>query len=317
MKKISRLLHHNILLIFLILAVELLFLRLSLPRFFSLGTLLSFGRQTAITAILAIGMGIVLISGGIDLSLGAIVSMIGMVAATFMVRLNLPIPIVVLSCILLGGLLGAVNGFICAKVRIHPFILTTASAVIYRGAANILSNGMPIYGLPGNFLQIDKYHLFGIPVSVLILLMCLLMGNYLLKKTYLGKYIYAIGLDEKSAEYAGINSRQIKIIVYCISGFFYGIASILLLTRIGSAQPTAMNGIELDVLVAAAIGGIGFKGGRGHLLNIILGVFVMEIFGDTLIVFNVGEYYRSIFKGIVLLIALFADGALRNDRNIS
>ncbi len=309
--------HLNLWFILGIITIELIFLKIAIPSFISLNSIIGFGRQSAIISVLAIGMCIILISGGFDLSVGAIVSLLGMVAALLFIRFNIPLLPVCIIIIVLGGSLGFLNGSVCAKVRIHPFILTTALSVVYRGTANIVNNGMPMYGLPASLLKLDRYALLGVPLSLIILILCFVFGAYILRKTYLGKYIYAIGLDEKTAEYAGIDSKLIKKIVYSISGMFYGIASILLLTKIGSAQPNAMTGIELDLLVAAAIGGISFKGGRGRLLNIILGVLLMEIFADTLIIFNVGEYYRSIFKGLVLLAALFMDGVIRTGKEKS
>jgi len=313
LKRLRSLIHSNLTLILIILLAELCLLEVFIPSFISFHNLINLCRQSSYTALLAIGMGLVLISGGIDLSIGAIVAMLGMAAARLMTDLQLPLVLAVSVTILLGCLIGMLNGYLCARISIHPFIITTALSVIYRGTANILSNGRPIYGLPVPLLTMDKKTVLGIPLPLLILLGGILMGTYILRKTYLGKYIYAIGLDERTAEYSGINSKQIKVIVYSLAGVYSGIASILLLSKVGSAQPTAATSIELDILAAAAIGGIGFRGGRGHILNIVIGVLIMEILGDTLIVFNVGEYYRSLFKGMVLLAALFTDGAIRRD----
>lgn len=312
--KLKRFFNKNLVLILIILAVEIIFLKLYMPNFISFRNFISLCRQSSITAILAIGMGFVLISGGIDLSIGAVVAMLGMAAAKLMTDYQLPLMIVVLITFFAGCLIGLINGSLCARIKIHPFIITTALSVIYRGTANIFNNGMPIYGLSAPLLMFDKNTLLGIPLPLIVLFLCLLIGTYILRKTYLGKYIYAIGLDEKTAEYSGINARQIKMIVYGLSGFYCSIAAILLLSKVGSAQPTASASIELDILAAAAIGGIGFRGGRGHVLNIVIGVLIMEILGDTLIIFNVGEYYRSIFKGLVLLTALLMDGAVRRNR---
>lgn len=314
MIKFKPMLNANLILILIILTIELTVLKIVMPSFVSFQNVISICRQSSITAILAIGMGLVLISGGIDLSIGAIVAMLGMATAKLITGLQLPLGLVVIIIMLAGSLIGLINGMICARIKIHPFIITTALSVIYRGITNIFNNGMPIYGLPENLLTFDKKTFLGIPFPLIILFVCILIGTYILRKTYLGKYIYAIGLDEKTAEYSGINAKQMKMIVYSLSGFFCSIAAILLLSRVGSAQPTATRLIELDILAAAAIGGIGFRGGRGHLLNIVIGVLIIEILGDTLIIFNVGEYYRSIFKGLVLLTALFMDGAIRREK---
>ncbi|MDC7225941.1 MAG: ABC transporter permease [Spirochaetales bacterium] len=314
MIKLKRLFNSNLVLILIILAVELILLEIFMPNFISFRNFITLCRQSSITAILAIGMGIVLISGGIDLSIGAIVAMLGMAAAKLITDFQIPATAAGFIIIIFGSLIGLLNGALCARIRIHPFIITTALSVIYRGTANVFNNGRPVYGIPENLLRFDKKTLLGIPYPLLILFACILIASYILRKTYLGKYIYAIGLDERTAEYSGINAGQIKMIVYSLSGFFYGIAAILLLSKVGSAQPTATISIELDLLAAAAIGGIGFRGGRGHILNIVIGVLIIEILGNTLIIFNVGEYYRYIFKGIVLLTALFMDGALRQNR---
>ncbi len=316
-KSVRRLMKTNLTLILIILAAELCLLEAYMPSFISFQNFINICRQSSFTALLAIGMGMILISGGIDLSIGAVVAMLGMTAAKLMTVLQLPLVFAIIGTIILGCLVGMLNGYLCARIRIHPFIITTALSVIYRGCANIINNGMPLYGLPAPLLILDKKTFLAIPLPLLILLGGILMGTFVLRKTYLGKYIYAIGLDERTAEYSGINSRQIKIIVYSLAGFYFGVASILLLSKVGSAQPTASTSIELDILAAAAIGGIGFRGGRGHILNIVIGVLIMEILGDTLIIFNVGEYFRSLFKGLVLLAALFMDGAIRRSRAVS
>ncbi len=313
--KIKKFPNKNLTLLLVILVLELLFLRIVIPNFVSFHNIISLCRQSTITAILAIGMGFVLISGGIDLSVGAIVALLGMAAAILITDFHLPVAVMTLIIIFGGILIGLVNGTICSKIKIHPFIITTALSVIYRGAANILNSGMPVYGISDSLLSFDKKTFIGIPMPLLVLFGCILTGTYILRKTYLGKYIYAIGLDEKTAGYSGINPVRMKMLVYSLSGMFYGIAAILLLSRVGSAQPTATMAIELDLLAAAAIGGIGFRGGRGHILNIVIGVVVIEILGDILIVFNVGEYYRSIFKGLVLLAALYMDAAVIKKRN--
>lgn len=314
MRKLKRIINTNLILIIVILAIELIILKIVMPNFISFKNILTLGRQSSITAILAIGMGLVLVSGGIDLSVGAIVAMLGMAAAKLITDFQLPLFAVAMITILTGSIIGLLNGILCARIKIHPFIITTALSVIYRGIANILNNGMPIYGLPDSLLVFDKRTFLGIYFPLLVLILCIFMGTYILRKTYLGKYIYAIGLDEKTAEYSGINGNQIKMIVYSMAGFFYGVAAILLLSKVGSAQPTAARAIELDLLAAAAIGGIGFRGGRGHILNMVIGVLIIEILGDALIIFNVGEYYRSIFKGLVLLAALLMDGAIRKEK---
>lgn len=312
--KLRRLFNTNLIFILALLAFELILLELFMPSFISFRNFISLCRQSSISAILAIGMGLVLISGGIDLSVGSIVAMLGMAAAKMMTDLNLPLGAVVAVTILSGTLIGLVNGSLCARIKIHPFIITTALSVIYRGVAYIFSSGIPIYGISDELLAFDKQTFMGIPMPLLVLLGCAAVGTYILRKTYLGKYIYAIGLDEKTAEYSGINAGRMKMIVYSLAGFYYGIAAILLLSKVGSAQPTASTSIELDLLAAAAVGGISFRGGRGHIFNIVIGVLIMDILGNTLIIFNVGEYYRSIFKGLVLLAALLMDGAVRRNR---
>lgn len=317
MIKLRRLINTNLIFILIFLAFELILLEIYMPHFISVHNFFILCKQSSIPAILAIGMGLVLISGGIDLSMGAIVSMLGIVAAKLITDFQLPLIAVVIITIFMGSMIGLLNGSLCARIKIHPFIITTALSVIYRGIANIFNNGMPIYGISESLLSFDKKTFLGIPYPLLVLVVCLMIGTYILRKTYLGKYFYAIGLDEKTAEYSGINARQIKMIVYSLAGFFCSISAILLLSKVGSAQPTAMTSIELDILAATAIGGIGFRGGRGHILNVVIGVLIMEIFGDILIIFNVGAYYRSIFKGLVLLSALFLDGVLRRDRTLT
>ncbi len=255
--KIKRIFNNNLILLLVILTMELIFLRIVIPNFVSFQNIISLCRQSAIIAILAIGMGFVLISGGIDLSVGAIVALLGMAAARLITDFQLPVSVMTVIIVFGGIFIGLLNGTVCSRIKIHPFIITTALSVVYRGTANIFNNGMPVYGIPEVLLEFDKKTFIGIPLPLLVLFGCILTGSYILRKTYLGKYIYAIGLDEKTAEYSGINASQMKMLVYSLSGMFYGIAAILLLSKVGSAQPTATRAIELDLLAAAAIGGIG------------------------------------------------------------
>ena len=292
--------------------MELILLKLIAPNFVTWSNLISLGRQSAITAIVAMGMTFILVGGGIDLSLGAQVAVTGMTTAWFIVKLNIPLTPAIILCLIVGICLGFINGFICTKINIHPLIITMALSIVYRGIAKIVNNGMPLYNLPTKLMNFDRIYVLGIPIINYFLLLLILIGSYILNKTYLGKYIYAVGENEKTAELAGIDTVHTKWIIYSIAGLFSGIASILLLAKVGSAQPNAMANIELDVFAAAAIGGIGFTGGRGHLINIVLGVLVLEIIGNAFIILDVGEYYRSIFKGLVLLGALAMDGAIKN-----
>ncbi|NDL68693.1 ABC transporter permease [Anaerotalea alkaliphila] len=295
-----------------ILALELLALRLLAPYLVTGPALVSMGRQLAVTGVVAVGMGIILLGGGMDLSLGAIVALTGMVAAELMAQ-GVPVLPAAALCVLLGLLLGWINGMVTAKVRIHPFILTMALGVVYRGLGKMVHKGMPIYNLPEALHRFDRGTFLEIPWTVWIFLLCVGLGTFLLSKTYLGKYIYALGADGKAARLAGVDTVRVQWIVYGLGGFFAGVASMLLLSRVGSAQPGAATGVELDVLVGAALGGVSFKGGRGLLLHMILGIFILEVLGNALLLLSVGEYYRNLLKGAILLGALALDSANKEE----
>ena len=189
MIKLRRLLNANMVLILIILAVELGLLKMTMPSFISLRNFVSICRQSSITAILAIGMAIVLISGGIDLSVGSVVALLGMAAAKLLTEIHLSLITVSLITVIAGTLIGLLNGLLCARIRIHPFIITTALSVIYRGLANIFSNGMPIYGIPEQLIAFDKKTLLGIPLPLFVLLCCILLGTYILRKN-LSRQVY-------------------------------------------------------------------------------------------------------------------------------
>lgn len=302
---------YSVLPLLIVLVIEFTVVGLLIPGYFSMTHFMSLARQTSITSIVAMGMAYVLIAGGLDMSFSARVSFTGMLGAWLMVMMGIATPVALLIAISAGTTLGVVNGYICTKVDIHPFILTMALSIIYGGMAKIVNGGMPIYNLPEGIQKIERYDFGGIPAIVLVMLCLLALGTYVLKFTYLGKYIYAVGEDEKTAEISGIDTVLVKRITYGVAGVYGAIASILLVSKVGSAQPVSMSGIELDVLAAAAIGGISFKGGKGNLINVVLGVVVIEMLGNALIVMDVGEYYRSIFKGLILLVALSVDGLKR------
>lgn len=297
----------NTLIILLILLLEIIILSILTPTFFTFSILLSIANQISVTGIVAVGMIFVLIAGSIDLSVGSQMALSGIISAWLMVNLGVNSWIAVLLCILICVILGIINGFITSKLNIHPFIITIAASTIYRGISKTINSGMPVYGLSDKFLNFTRITIFTIPLPVIILMLCIVIGIFILNKTYIGKYFFAIGGDEKVAELAGLNTGNIKVLVYSLCGFFTGIASIISLSRIGSAQPLVSTGIELDVLAAAALGGISFKGGKGSIINIVIGVFIMGILGSGLIMLNVGEYFRNITKGVILLIAIGID----------
>ncbi len=291
----------------LILIVEIVvFTKLS-PKFFTLSNFLSIANQMSITGMIAVGMTCVLVAGSIDLSVGAQIALSGMISASLMVNMGLSPWLSSILCIFICVILGMINGFISSKLNIHPFIITMALATIYRGMAKTLNSGMPVYGMDNRFLNFTRMTVFTVPLPVVIFSCCVLMGIFILNKTYLGKYFYALGADENTAELAGLDVVRIKIFVFSLCGFFTGVASVISLSRIGSAQPLSGVGLELDVLAAAALAGISFKGGRGKILNIVMGVFIMEILGSGLIMLNFGEYFRNIIKGLILLVAISID----------
>lgn len=278
------------------------------PDFRTVNNFLSLLRQSAINGLIAFGMTCVILTGGIDLSVGSVLALTSIICA-HTIKIGLPAPLSMLIALIFGIILGTISGLMVTKSRLQPFIATLITMTGYRGLTMILSGGRPISRLGDNFLlnQIGKGSLIGIPIPVWILIIFFAIFLFVLKKTVLGRQIYATGSNSKAAELAGINTNNIKLIVYAVSGFMASLSGLILVSRLGSAQPTLGSGYELDAIAAVALGGTSMTGGRGKITGTLIGILIIAVLNNGLNIIGVSSYYQDVVKALVIFLAVISD----------
>jgi ribose transport system permease protein len=276
------------------------------PRFLTPTNILNVLTQVSVNAIMAIGMSFVILTGGIDLSVGSILAITGAIAATLFKSTG-NVFIAVGVSILIGALIGFINGIIVSKGKIQAFIVTLATMTIFRGITYVYTKGMPISGLDSSFMNIGSKKLLGLPIPVVLIIIVLFIAWYLLNQTRYGRYVYALGGNEDSARLSGINVDRIKTIVYVICGATAALSGIIVTSRIGSASPNAGVGFELDAIAAVVLGGTSLAGGEGSVIGTIIGAMIIGVLNNGLNLMNVSPFYQLIVKGIVILLAVIMD----------
>ncbi len=263
-------------------------------------------RQSAVTAILAAGMVFVIVTGGIDLSVGAVVAVVGVMTAGLL-QGGLAIPLAVLAGLLVGCLFGLANGFAIAVIRLPPFIVTLATMTVGASIALAYSGGLPISGLPAAFTWIGQGMIGPVPVPVILAIVVATVAGILLQRTLIGRFAIAIGSNEQVTFLSGVNTVKWKMVVYALNGLLAGLGGIVLAARQNSGQPTAATGIELTVIAAVVIGGTRLSGGRGSMWGAMVGTLLMTIINNGLNLLNVSPYYQGLFVGGLILIAVSLD----------
>ncbi|WP_346679328.1 ribose ABC transporter permease [uncultured Brachyspira sp.] len=278
------------------------------PDFRTVNNFLSLLRQSAINGLIAFGMTCVILTGGIDLSVGSVLALTSIICA-HTIKIGLPAPLSMLIALIFGIILGTISGLMVTKSRLQPFIATLITMTGYRGFTMILSGGKPISRLGNNLLlnQIGKGSFLGIPIPVWILIIFFAIFLFVLKKTVLGRQIYATGSNAKAAELAGININNIKLIVYAVSGFMASLSGLILVSRLGSAQPTLGSGYELDAIAAVALGGTSMTGGRGKITGTLIGILIIAVLNNGLNIIGVSSYYQDVVKALVIFLAVISD----------
>jgi len=276
------------------------------PRFLTVPNLRNVLTQLSVNAVIAAGMSFVILTGGIDLSVGSTVSICGAIAATLTKSTGNAF-ISVLVALIFGAFIGLINGLIIAKGKIQAFIATLGTMTIFRGVTYVYTNGTPISGLGQGFMAIGNDKILGIPVPVIIMIVIFIIGYYLLTQVRFGRYVYALGGNEDSARLSGINTQKIKTLIYVISGIMASIGGIIVTSRIGSASPNAGSGFELDAIAAVVLGGTSLAGGEGSIIGTIIGALIIGILNNGLNLMNVSPFYQQIVKGLVILFAVMID----------
>ncbi|HOP25091.1 MAG: ribose ABC transporter permease [Defluviitoga tunisiensis] len=284
-----------------------LFILLSIfaESFFNISNIVNVLRQVSITAILGFGMTLVIISGGIDLSVGSIFAFSAVVMASIVKEGKVFLGIIL--GLLIGAIMGLFNGIVISKGKIQPFIVTLATMAIGRSLTLAYTQGIPISLFPNSFRFIGRGDILGIPVPVIIMFGVFFLVLYILKKTKLGLYIYSIGGNEEATRLSGINVDRYKIIVYTISGIFAAVSAMILTARLNSAQPTFGQGYELDAIATVVLGGASLSGGSGGVLGTLFGALLLGTINNGMNLMNISPFYQDLVKGAIILLAVLLE----------
>ncbi len=300
---------HEIVALVLLLVIGA-FLSLRTDTFLTWNNLLNISRAFSWIAIAAFGESMIIIIGGIDLSVGAVMALSGLISARCLAA-GLPVPLAVVAGLLTGGLVGWVNGTLVGRVRLPPFIVTLGTMSIARGIAIGLTGGWPVRNLPQGFRMLGQHDLplgsLSLPLPVLFMLGLAVLVSLLMSKTVLGNYIYTLASSERALLVSGVNVVQIKALVYTLCGMLTAIGGILMTARLGVAAPTAAVGYEFDIIAAAVIGGTSLFGGEGSILGVLLGAAVMQMLRNGLVLLGFSAYWQTTALGTMILMLISLD----------
>ncbi len=298
---------NNVIGILIALAALCLDLAIASPVFLTSSNFLNVSQQISINFVVAVGMTLVIISGGIDLSVGSNIALTGLLMGIMMKNYSIPVLPTIIICILFSGFIGLVNGWLISFLNLPPFIATLGTMSIVRGAAYTVTAGQPIYTFPKGFTAIAG-RIGGIPLwSILIMLAVILIGWYVLRYTRIGRFTYAVGGNENCARLSGINIRKVKCFVYMFSGLCCGVAALLLSSRLDSGLPTNADGQEMDAIAAVVIGGTSMSGGEGSMIGTLVGICIIGIIANGLNLLGVQQGPQKMVKGLIIVIAVIID----------
>lgn len=294
------------------------------PAFLTTGNITILIKHVAINAILSVGMTFVILSGGIDLSVGSVVGLAGMIAGglihnglilrPFGIVVYIHVWLVITLALLVGAMVGAANGLLVSRLRVAPFIATLGTLYVARGAALLLSGGATFPNLTGKpelgntgFLLLGAGSLLGIPVSIWLMLGFAGVGSLLATRTPFGRQVYAVGGNERAAELSGVRVKRIKFSVYVISGFCSAVVGLIIASQLAAAHPATGETFELNAIAAVVLGGTSLMGGRGGVGGTIIGAFVIGVLADGLVLLGVSEFWQMVIKGLVIVLAVILD----------
>lgn len=292
--------------IFIIVLAVFVIMSFASPYFLSTANLLALLLSLSLTAIIAVGMTNLMVSGGFDMSVGSIVAFTGAASAWFMQN-GIPVYLAVLFGLVIGALIGLFNGVIVAKIGINPFVTTLASLSLFRGLTLIITQGQNISGLSKSFMAIGQKDFLGIQAPIWYAILLVIIGDILLRKSRFFRQNYYIGGNEKAARLSGISVDKMKILGYVLTGLLAGFAGIVMTARLSTASVTAGTGMELQVITAVIIGGASLQGGEGTVIGAFLGSLLMGLITNALNLLNVDVYWQTFVTGATLLIAVLID----------
>ena len=289
-------------------------LSITSDQFLSINNILNLLLQASVNASLAAGMTLVILTAGIDLSVGSVLALTAVVTAS-MLQSELPVILAVVIGFATGAFIGTINGLLVHIAKIPPFIATLGMMTLTRGLALSYSQGRPVTGLPEDFLKLGVSFFLGIPTPVIIIFALYLFGTLILYGTSFGRYIYAIGTNVTAAKYAGIPIGPIIITVYAVSGVLAAFGGMVLVARLDSAQPVMGITYELDAIAAVVLGGASLAGGRGTLGGTFLGVLIMAVIANAINILNISPFYAQVLKGSIIIVALLIYSLGQKDRS--
>jgi len=300
--------------IFILFLLMILFSTTS-PYFLTLRNLINIVTQNTYFIIGAVGLSFVMIGGGIDLSVGYQMSLVGVVTAICMTVLHLPVWVSISIGLILGTLLGLINGLIVTNIKVFPLIVTLATSMVFQGASYLISKAQTFRNYPDSFVWITKGKFLGIPIDVLLTIFVVLAASFIYSKTKYGWNVLALGGNEEASRLAGIKTKKIKISVYALCGFFFAVATMVMISKSNTTGSNFGPGTEFTVLTAAIVGGVSFMGGEGNMLGLVTGVFILAVLGNGMQLAGWGTYAQYIVRGLILLGAVAFDEYQRMSRS--
>ncbi|PTE09675.1 ribose ABC transporter permease [Mesorhizobium helmanticense] len=292
--------------ILMVLVALVILMSVIAPNFNRVDNLLNIARSISVNAILAAGLTFVILTGGIDLSVGSIVAVSGVVAVVAAIG-GWPAPAAILAGMAVGAACGLVNGALTAYLALAPFIVTLGTMTFLRGLAYTITEGQPIVSSDLNFRDVGNGYLSGVPIPVLVMLVVYLVAWFILERTRYGRHVYAVGGNAQAARLAGVRVNRVTTSVYVIAGICAGLAGVIFAARVISAQPTAGTGYELDAIAAVVLGGTSLAGGRGRIVGTLIGSVILGVLGTGLILLNVPFFTQLLIKGAVIILAVAID----------
>lgn len=297
---------------FLILLFLVILFTIMTPNFLTVGNFTILLRQVSFAGISAVGLMFVMIAGGIDLSIGSQIVFTNVLLAIMMADWNLPPGLAIPLILLVGTGLGAINGLLCIKLKIHPLIITLGTGAIFKGFGYIINHSRNIMGFPDSFRVFGQGYIWKIPVPIIVVIVVALVASFILTMTYFGRNVFAMGGNEEAARLAGVNINRMKVILFMICGFISAITAVLLLSRVFAGQTMTGQGTEFDCLTAALLGGVSFKGGEGTIFGLMTGIVIIGVLNNAMQLASFPDFSQTVVKGAVLLIAVAFDVYQKN-----
>ena len=277
------------------------------PRFITATNLLIMLRQVAVWGIASVGMTFVILLGDIDLATGSIITFVNVLCSYLMVHMGVPMALAIIITLAASTLIGVLNGFMVSTIGIPALIATFATQTAFSGIALIICDGQPINGFTESFKVFGQGKIGPVPVPVIIMILCFALGAFILNKTYFGRYFYAVGGNEKATKLSGIRTGRVKYLVFALSGFFAGLAGLVLLSRVNSGMGNAGLGYEFKVITCVVLGGVSVSGGSGRMSGVVAGTFIISALNNGMVLINLNSWVQNIVLGIVLVLAVGFD----------